>query len=210
LKNFPVAVLLALCFVAVRLPEVRAAERGDAAAQYNLGEQGRDIAKDVGKDCAVDRELIALPSCAVRSERGRLRVIPKHVAALSFNKHGLAPALLTGTGWTYINRRGWVIVRDVAVFDNGASEFHRGLVRVTRDGKWGLADARGRLVVPLRYDGMLEYRPADGWGACEGCRTVQGDEHSWFEGGNWLRLNAQGKVIGPRIKSKIESKIESK
>jgi|GEM_PF-5595674 len=216
MKNFTFAVLLALCLsvpdlaqgaasstpaddvpAAVQLPDVRAAaERGDAAAQNNLDmiyTPGRDVAMD----CAVDRELIVLPPCAVRSERDQLRVIPSHVAALSFNKYGLAPVCLTEIGWTYIDRRGWVIVRDVAVFDNGASEFHRGLVRVTRDGKWGLADTRGKLVVPLHYDGMLEYRPEDGWVACGGCRTVERDEHSWFKGGKWLRLGARGKVIGP-------------
>jgi hypothetical protein len=230
MKNLTFAVLLALCLcapalahgadsstpaddvpAAVQLPDVRAAaEQGNAAAQFKLGwmsDEGRGVAKDevqaVAADCAVDRELIVLPPCAVRSEGGQLRVIPSHVAALSFNKYDLAPACLTGIGsetcWTYINHRGWVVVRDVAVMDNGASEFHHGLVRVTRDGKWGLADARGKLVVPLRYDGILEYEPGDGWPACEGCRTAQdkGREHSWFEGGKWLRLNARGKVIGP-------------
>ncbi|MDR2990718.1 MAG: WG repeat-containing protein [Burkholderiaceae bacterium] len=161
---------------------------------------GREMA------CPVDPEMIALPPCAIRSQRGRLRVISSQVASLSFNRYGLAAACLTGIGgassgtcWAYINRLGWVIVRDVAVMDNGASDFHHGLVRVTRNGKWGLADTKGRLAVPLRYDGMLDYEPGAGWATCNGCRAVKDKwgEHSWFEGGKWLRLNARGKVIGP-------------
>jgi len=150
-------------------------------------------------DCPVDPAIIALPACAFAQVHGRLRVDAAHGAALSFNRHGLAAAYLTGVGWTYVDRHGWVVVRDVAVFDNGASPFHHGLVRVTRGDKWGLADARGRLVAPLRYDGMLEYDPRTGWAACEGCRIERdkSGEHSWFAGGRWLRLNAQGKRIGP-------------
>jgi hypothetical protein len=149
--------------------------------------------------CVVDPEIIALPACAFAQEHGRLRVGAAHGAALAFNRHGLAAAHLTGVGWTYVDRHGWVVVRDVAVFDNGASGFHHGLVRVTRGGKWGLADTRGRLAVPMRYNGMLEYDPRTGWAACEGCRVEkdQGGEHSWFAGGRWLRLNARGKRVGP-------------
>jgi hypothetical protein len=83
--------------------------------------------------------------------------------------------------------------------DNGANDFHHGLVRVRRDDKWGLADTKGKLVVPLRYDGMLDSAPNFGWVACSGCHDVsdKSGEYHWFEGGKWLRLNARGKVIGP-------------
>jgi hypothetical protein len=152
--------------------------------------------------CPIDREeeQIALPPCAVFSQGGRLRVIASHVAVLEFNEYGLAPIVVPGAGgWSYVNRRGWVIVQNVAMMDNGANDFHHGLVRVRRDDKWGLADTKGKLVVPLRYDGMFDYAPKVGWVACSGCRKAQDKwgEHHWFEGGQWLRLNARGKVIGP-------------
>ena len=154
------------------------------------------IEREDAAACPVDPEIIQLPPCAVRHEGGRLQVIANQTAALTFNRYGLAAACLPESCWSYVNRRGWVIVRDVAVIDNGAGEFHHGLVRVTRDGKWGLSDTRGKRVVPLRYDGMLEFDPENGWLACSQCSEVHEDEHSWFEGGKWWRLNSQGKVIG--------------
>ena len=56
-------------------------------------------------------------------------------------------------------------VKDVAPFDNGASYFHSGLVRVMRDGKYGLASDLGILTTPL-YDGMNEFdKDYQGWKA---------------------------------------------
>lgn len=148
--------------------------------------------------CIVGSEpfVLAVPACAVQEHAGRLQVHHDHLVDFDFNQHGLAAVYLTGTGWAYIDRRGQVIVRDVAIMDNLANEFHHGLVRVTRGGKWGLANARGKLVVPLQYDGMLDYQPQTGWLACEGCRVVRDGEYHLFEGGKWLLLNAQGKVTG--------------
>lgn len=103
-------------------------------------------------------------------------------------------AVFLPTGWVYINRRGEVVVSDVAVMDNGANVFHHGLVRVTRDHRWGLADTRGRLVVPLEYDGMLDYQPGKGWQVCTGCRAASDGEHGWFEGGRWGWLDRHGRL----------------
>jgi hypothetical protein len=152
----------------------------------------------VPDNCEVDPETIAVPPCAIRLINGRVQIIPSHLTILGFNKYGLAPAWIQG-GWTYVDRHGWVVVQNVAVMDNGANDFHHGLVRVTRGGKWGLADPRGKLVVPLQYDGALDYQPVSGWLVCKGCHTVTGveGEYHWFEGGEWFRLNTQGKVIGP-------------
>jgi hypothetical protein len=187
MKKIALVLALALCLATPAFAQNAAAPAGAK------NKPGRETT------CHVDPEIMLLPACAVRSEHGRLRVMPSYAATLSFNRYGLTPVCLPQTCWSYINRRGWVIVRDVAVMDNGASDFHRGLVRVRRDNKWGLADTRGKLVVPLRYDGMFDYESKTGWVACSGCREV-GDkwgEHHWFEGGQWLRLNARGKVIGP-------------
>ena len=85
------------------------------------------------------------------------------------------------------------MVRNVATMDNFANAFHYGLVRVSNGGKWGLADMHGRLVVSLRYDGMLDYQPGEGWKACLGCRSVSDGEHSGFDGGHWISLDRYGK-----------------
>lgn len=148
--------------------------------------------------CVVGSEpfVLAVPACAAQEHDGRLQIDPGHLVDFDFNPHGLAAVNLTGSGWVYVDRHGWVIVRDVAIMNNLANEFHHGLVRVTRGGKWGLANAQGKLVVPLQYDGMLDYQPQTGWLACEGCRVVRDGEYHRFEGGKWLLLNAQGKVKG--------------
>jgi hypothetical protein len=158
----------------------------------------RATAQEVhNENCAPDPELIAVPPCAIQHVGGRTRIIQSHLTTRSYNQYGLAPAWIEG-GWTYVDRRGWVVVQNVAMMDNAANDFHHGLVRVTRGGKWGLADPRGKLVVPLLYDGTLDYEPNIGWLVCKGCvNTPINSEYSWYEGGQWFRLNARGKLIGP-------------
>jgi hypothetical protein len=159
--------------------------------------QYRATAQDAHtENCAPDPELIAVPPCAIQHIGGQTRIIQSHLTTRSFNKYGLAPAWIEG-GWTYVDRRGWVVVPNVAIMDNWANEFHHGLVRVTTGGKWGLADTHGKQVVPMQYDGALDYEPSKGWLVCSGCHVVTKNEYSWFEGGQWFRLNDRGNVIGP-------------
>lgn len=144
--------------------------------------------------CVVDRDARQLPVCALETYQGGIRVAARYLRQLSGNRHGaLVAVVVPGSGWSYVDRRGGLVVRHVAIMDNGASAFHHGLVRVNDRDKWGLADRRGRLVVPLRYDGMLDYRPGEGWKACTGCRTRSDGEHSGFEGGAWVSLDRHGK-----------------
>ncbi|WP_158879676.1 WG repeat-containing protein [Rhodanobacter sp. L36] len=148
------------------------------------------------KACAVDADLPSVPACALEIRHGQQRVIATYLPPLlASTRHHLIAAFLP-TGWSYINRHGLVVVTHVAVMDNGANDFHYGLVRVTRDGKWGLADTHGRLVVPLKYDGMLDYQSDKGWEVCTGCRAVPDGEHGWFEGGAWQSLDQNGR---PRL-----------
>jgi len=122
-------------------------------------------------DCVVDPEVFLLPKCALETRDGHLYIFQEFLPLLFSSRKGN--------------------------FDNGPSPFHHGLVRVNRAGKWGLADSKGLLVVPLIYDGMLEYdEPNRGWTACRGCRSVSDGEHSWFEGGDWYRLDRRGTVAG--------------
>ncbi|MGA2048379.1 MAG: hypothetical protein ABSG96_11840 [Terracidiphilus sp.] len=149
-------------------------------------------------DCAVDAEVLLLPKCALETRDGDLYIY-KEFLPLFFSsaKDRLASTFLPEFLWAYLDRRGLIVVRNVANFDNGPSPFHHGLVRVNREGKWGLADSKGFFVVPLIYDGMLEYEETHrGWRACIGCRSVSDGEHSWFEGGDWYWLDQRGKVAG--------------
>jgi hypothetical protein len=151
-------------------------------------------------NCIVESEF--LPQCAVETRNGQEYVIQRYLRLLHYSgTPSLADAALPDAGWVYLNRQGRVVVRNVATMDNGANSFHHGLVRVTLGGKWGLANARGTLVVPLQYDGMLDYEPKIGWSACTGCHTLTGGEHSWFEGGDWVVLSRIGQVLRPSKES---------
>jgi len=45
--------------------------------------------------------------------------------------------------WTYLSREGKVIRRDVPVMDNTADSFQDGLVRIVKNGKYGIANRGG-------------------------------------------------------------------
>lgn len=150
------------------------------------------------QDCVVDAEILALPQCALENRDAHLYVAKPYLRLFfPVEKARLVGRVIPGGGWAYFNKRGMITVRNVANFDNGPSPFHHGLVRVNSKGKWGLADSNGLFVVPLTYDGILEYEePNMGWKACTGCRLVSDGEYGWFEGGDWLWLDRHGKVAG--------------
>ena len=129
--------------------------------------------------CSVDVEILRLPSCAVVTKGDHLYVTSVFVRPLLKElRPTLASRALPDWGWAYFDRTGLVRVTDVAPFDNGASYFHSGLVRVLRDGKYGLASDRGVLATSL-YDGMNEFdRDHQGWRACNSCRLVTHGEYS--------------------------------
>jgi hypothetical protein len=162
-----------------------------------LSSVGRAQARTTA-ECSIDTDLPSIPSCALETRHGQVHVGATYLPLLLASAHGRLIAVRLPTGWAYVDRHGRVVVTDVAVMDNGANDFHHGLVRVTRNGKWGLADAQGRLVVPLRYDGMLDYRPGKGWSVCSGCRAASDGEHGWFEGGEWASLDRHGRMISRR------------
>lgn len=157
--------------------------------------------------CAIDLQIAQLPDCAVSVKAGRVYVIKKFADDVFSKRAGgvvavpalvegrrLASTAIYGRGWVYFDRSGLVVVEHVAIMDNGADQFHHGLVRVTRYNKWGLANLKGKLVVPLQYDGLLTNPSGSGWLACTGCTTVSDGEHSWPSGGTWSKLDSNGKV----------------
>jgi hypothetical protein len=168
---------------------------------------GLDQAATYGK-CSIDLGEPVLPKCALEKRNGQLFVLRKFAEDVFAGRvHGLAATpvkvgrerlasiYLDEGKWSYYDQTGRVVIQNVAPADNAPSEFQDGLVPVTKDRKWGLANAKGRFVVPLQYDGMAgSERP--GWLVCSGCRVVQKGEHSWFSGGHWFRLDAKGRVAG--------------
>jgi len=49
-----------------------------------------------------------------------------------------------------------VVVQDVASEDNGPASFHDGLVCVVRNKKYGFANRKGQLVIPMTVRGTLK------------------------------------------------------
>jgi hypothetical protein len=157
------------------------------------------------ENCKVDLELMNLPPCAVETRNGRVFIL-KGLAEILFTRpsitarrvkidgQSLACVFVPETGWSYINRNGQVVVKHVAFLDNGGSPFHHGLVRINLDKRWGLANAAGRLVVPLEYDGIYEFSSGR-WLACKGCKIKQAGEHSFFTGGDWFAIDQLGRVV---------------
>lgn len=119
----------------------------------------------------------------------------------AFNQYGLAPFTIQSFGRVYVNRGGRIVIRDVAMMDNVPDAFHHGLVRIERDGKWGYADASGRIVVPITYSCALNYKAQDrdiGPLLCVGCSAVQEGEHQACSGGKWYRTDSKGKLTPTR------------
>jgi hypothetical protein len=161
-------------------------------------------------DCQVNAEIWQVPACALESRGTRIYISPVYLplyfssAGTPYNGEGaegmgLAWTRLPQGDWAYFDRTGRIAVRYVATMDNGPSEFYHGLVRVTRQRKWGLADSQGRAVVPMTYDGMMDFQEGKGWLACIGChiKYERDREYSWFDGGRWIWLDQRGSPSRP-------------
>jgi hypothetical protein len=75
--------------------------------------------------------------------------------------------------------------------DSGTDVFHRELVRLEHDRKYGFADRRGRIVIPVRYDGALN-SDEEGPKVCVGCRMEKSGEYGLFTGGHWFSADGRG------------------
>jgi WG containing repeat len=143
--------------------------------------------------------------CAATGPDGRPRLKRSFLARLRYDRDGLASVLLMdGTDkqksqWYYV-RRG-VIPVPVKVMDNGPDYFEDGLARSPVGGKIGYIDRKLNLVIPATYDGAYPFK--DGVAVvCTACtlvfdNTVTEGERSWYEGGQWGRIDRMGRVVSP-------------
>jgi hypothetical protein len=151
--------------------------------------------------CKVDLGAWELPSCAIETKGEELFILKELVKPLGegrWTQVGDSQVAWTAlsTGFSYFDRSGRIVVTHVAPFDNGPSPFHEGLVRIVQNDKWGLADAKGKLIVPREYDGILEFEGGS-WLACIHCTIETMGEYHRFTGGAWVAIDRFGKVIGP-------------
>jgi len=151
-------------------------------------------------DCAFaprNGEFSSFSKCLEQDKDRRLSISSKYVNKLQFRQQGLAEVYSPEHGWMYVNRTGRVVIEGVAAMDNGADQFHDGLVRFSMQGKWGFADASGNVVIRPRYDGALNFEKRIAR-VCIGCKDACVDkdcEYHRFEGGTWLCLDTAGKEV---------------
>jgi hypothetical protein len=150
------------------------------------------------------------PNCILRDSRGKHLIAPDYVKKLAFDSHGLAVVFdnddHASHGWTYVDRKGRVLVQGVPISDNWADEFSNGLVRTVINEKYGFANRQGKIVVGPKYDWASRFK--HGYAAvCIGCReacvhpsNVAADspvdcEHRIVTGGDWFKINKAGRVV---------------
>ena len=138
-----------------------------------------------------------MPACVIQPHDDGLYIPKKYWMHPSFNRYGLSGFWIQSFGRVYINRSGRVVIRDVAMMDNGLDDFHHGLVRINRDQMWGYADSSGRIVVPLKFSCALNYKDKDediGPLVCVGCRAEQQGDYKACVDGTWFRVDSHGNV----------------
>jgi WG containing repeat len=136
-------------------------------------------------------------NCIKVSNNGQLFIVPQYLRQLSFGVNGLADIYSEEEGWMYVDRKGRVIISGVAEMDNGADVFHDGLVRFSKNNKWGFADVDGKVVVSAIYDGAMNFENGLAK-VCNGCRSECAEsncEHHVFTGGEWSYINTQGEIV---------------
>lgn len=143
----------------------------------------------------VDIDTPTMPACVIQTRNDALYIPKKYWMHPFFNRYGLSGFFIQSFGRVYINRSGRVVIRDVALMDNGLDEFHHGLVRINRNQMWGYADPSGRIVVPLKYSCALNYKDKYqdiGPLVCVGCRVEQQGDYEACVDGTWFHVDGHG------------------
>lgn len=149
------------------------------------------------------------PNCILRDSQGKRFIAEDYVKKLAFDSHGLAVVFDNDHprhGWTYVDRKGRVLIQGVPIVDNWADEFSNGLVRAVVNEKYGFANRQGKIVVAPNYDWASPFE--HGYAAvCIGCRetcehpsNMATDshvdcEHRIVTGGDWFKINKVGRVL---------------
>lgn len=111
-----------------------------------------------------------------------------------FNKFGIA-FIVTKKGWVAVNRKKDILYYPF-IYDNGPDPETEGFIRFKENGKIGFADAKGRKVIPAKFDyaGQFEKGKAE---YCSGCKEIKMGEHSMMDRktGEWGIINTKGKKI---------------
>lgn len=137
--------------------------------------------------------------CAASGPDGQPRLTSSYLSRLRFDSNGLARVLLYSAGqkkgrWFYTRRGGPLV--PVETHDNGADDFVDGRARSPVDGKVGFVNRNLDLVIPAIYDGAYPFEKGVAV-VCRGCTLASDGSHHWYEGGEWGRVDPEGRVITP-------------
>src|SRR5689334_19943597 len=139
------------------------------------------------QSCLFDFERGEVADCVRVRADGSRSIAARYLKELPYGPEGLAPVRGVD-GWMYVNRGGRVVITGVPTFENGADEFHDGLVRFVKNHKYGFADRNGNTVIAPKYDGAMRFENGRAK-VCLGCvdKCVEPEcEHHVFSGGRWL------------------------
>jgi hypothetical protein len=162
-----------------------------------------------GDTCVFEsrKDIADYPNCVFQDDHGNLFIAQKYIEELQFDSYGLAVVfheVHTGHLFMYVDRKGHVVVKDVPVADNWAEKFSDGLVPFVVNKKFGYADRQGKIVIEPKYDGYSQFE--NGYAVvCVGCRetcapteppeTMPECEHRISTGGEWYKIDKQGRVV---------------
>jgi hypothetical protein len=151
----------------------------------------------INRPCLFDPARGEIPNCLRKDKGGELFIVPQYLKELKFEALGLAIVHSPSAGWMYVNRVGKVVISGVPTMDNWADEFHDGLVRIVRSGKYGFANSKGQVVISPIYDGAMNFEKgrAEVCKSCEDKCVDAGCEYRSFTGGEWFQINAKGIVL---------------
>lgn len=133
------------------------------------------------------------PLAGCRLEQGRLSIDTTARSKLAYDRHGLA-AVHAGDSFHYVSRQGRT--QAVITWDNGPDYVEEGLLRGRVGDRIAYFDATLEQAVPGTFDFGWPF--ANGVAqVCNGCRrgTPDGDGHTPMEGGEWFRIDRQGRRV---------------
>ena len=125
--------------------------------------------------------------------RARTEAADSNLAALRRVTLAAYPAGGKVRGQWYYTRGDGPLV-PVERYDNGPDDFVDGRARSRVGGKIGYIDRNLDLVIPAIYDGAYPLEKGVAV-VCTACTLVSDGSHSWYEGGQWGRIDPKGDVV---------------
>lgn len=87
------------------------------------------------------------------------------------------------------------VLFEVFNFDNGPDYPQDGLFRIVKDGKFGYADMKGRIVIEPKFACAFPFENGTAKVA-DDCLIIPEQEHSSWASANWYHIDKEGKPAG--------------